>query len=316
MPVSVFDAAAAPADEQFDCFYAAVAREVGRMTPSRLAASGPFPARVIARRLGPRAVCRIAAPSHDAARTAADVAADGCDDLQVTLMLSGARGVQPGWRGAEDRVWSAGAGRLFLSPTWRPFRLRGGGAAYQGVKIVLPTDAPFRAKLERVAARPEAAAGHRLAGVTRAACLALARGLGGAPDAEIEALVGVVERLVLAMADDAAERALEDHDAVLRHRVLHEIEAGAGDPDFDLAALAARARVSPRRAQRLLAAQGETFSDLLRAARLERARRAIAGGRRPIQQIAWESGYAELSAFHRAFRRRFGATPGAMRTSG
>jgi AraC-like DNA-binding protein len=62
----------------------------------------------------------------------------------------------------------------------------------------------------------------------------------------------------------------------------------------------------------------ETFSEFLLGQRLAYARRLLNDPRfssRPIASIAFDAGFADLSTFNRAFRRRFGMTPSEMRRS-
>jgi AraC-like DNA-binding protein len=62
---------------------------------------------------------------------------------------------------------------------------------------------------------------------------------------------------------------------------------------------------------------GTTFSDFLVEQRLLRASRLL---RDPvhklskISELAYLSGFNDVSYFHRAFRRRFGMTPAEMKT--
>ena len=80
--------------------------------------------------------------------------------------------------------------------------------------------------------------------------------------------------------------------------------------------LASRHRLSVRYAQALLAEHQTSFSELLMARRLEAAHRLLSAPSatgRVIADTAHEVGFSDLSYFHRAFRRRFGASPGEVR---
>ncbi|MFK8253616.1 AraC family transcriptional regulator [Ancylobacter terrae] len=138
-------------------------------------------------------------------------------------------------------------------------------------------------------------------------------------------------------ADEASARAASDHLYQLAALVLGEcpdaisIRRGVGasrlalvkqdilsrlrDPELDIAAVARRQRVTPRYIQRLFGAEGTTFSDFLREARLDCAFRALAraGGGPSIAAIAFDAGFGDLSSFNRAFRRRYGRTPSEVR---
>ena len=81
--------------------------------------------------------------------------------------------------------------------------------------------------------------------------------------------------------------------------------------------LIARARgLSPRQAQRFFALSGTTFTEFVLAHRLSLAHRLLGDPRfrsRKISDIAYSSGFGDLSYFNREFRRRFGDTPTAIR---
>jgi AraC-like DNA-binding protein len=70
--------------------------------------------------------------------------------------------------------------------------------------------------------------------------------------------------------------------------------------------------ISARHAQRLFAQSGQTFSEFVLDQRLATARHlliAASNRHRRISDIAYESGFSDLSYFNRTFKRRFGATP-------
>lgn len=95
-----------------------------------------------------------------------------------------------------------------------------------------------------------------------------------------------------------------------------DIDLLLSEPDLSLETLARRHKVTPRYIQLLFAGEGTSFSDHVRAKRLERAwfdlrddaRRGIS-----IAAIAFEAGFGDLSSFNRAFRRHFGTTPREVR---
>ncbi|CUH40511.1 Transcriptional activator NphR [Jannaschia seosinensis] len=112
----------------------------------------------------------------------------------------------------------------------------------------------------------------------------------------------------------AAERKAE---AVLS-RALAVMERRSHEPAFGTAELAEELAVSPRTLQRHFAAMGETVRERLLSIRLDNARarlRASGSGARDdsLAQIAYEAGFSDLSYFYRAFRTRFGHSPGAAR---
>ena len=88
---------------------------------------------------------------------------------------------------------------------------------------------------------------------------------------------------------------------------------------LDLAFVARLHHTTPRQIQRLFASQGTCFSDFLTEERMRHARALLADPRerhRRVLDIALDCGFDNLSAFGRAFRRRFGMTPTEARQFG
>jgi AraC-like DNA-binding protein len=82
----------------------------------------------------------------------------------------------------------------------------------------------------------------------------------------------------------------------------------------DLRAIAAALRLSERSLQRALVAEGATFSGIQEQVRRELAFQWLREGRLSLGELSWALGYGDPSAFHRAFIRWTGLTPGAWRT--
>lgn len=119
--------------------------------------------------------------------------------------------------------------------------------------------------------------------------------------------------LVLGGRRDAAELAKERGLSAARLEAIKaDILARLGDGSLTLADLARRHRASPRTIQLLFEPTGITFSEFLLEQRLLRAARLL---RDPVHRLskisdlAYLSGFNDVSYFHRTFRRRFGMTP-------
>jgi AraC-like DNA-binding protein len=81
--------------------------------------------------------------------------------------------------------------------------------------------------------------------------------------------------------------------------------------ELGMARLARSMGVTQRTFRRRLSSEGLRVSDLLREARLARAREELSRTDRSIKEVAEQLGYSEPSAFHRAFRSWTGMTPAA-----
>lgn len=98
--------------------------------------------------------------------------------------------------------------------------------------------------------------------------------------------------------------------------IRHDMQARLGQASLSLEEVARRHHLTPRQVQRLFAQEGTCFSDALREARLDRARallQAPAQRQRRVLDIALDCGFADISTFNRAFRRRFGLAPSDLR---
>jgi AraC-like DNA-binding protein len=95
----------------------------------------------------------------------------------------------------------------------------------------------------------------------------------------------------------------------LRQQIRESLAAG-GPVIEDMARAL---RVSPRTLQRRLANEGTYFQQLVDAVRAELALRYVKEGRLSLREVACQLGYAEPSAFLRAFKRWTGKTPRQFR---
>jgi acetamidase/formamidase/AraC-like DNA-binding protein len=104
--------------------------------------------------------------------------------------------------------------------------------------------------------------------------------------------------------------------ATLRRRILRAIERQLQDPHLTLARFAENEGVSVRAVQKALESDGHSFSQHLRARRLDRAAEALADpaqAEAPVAEIGFEWGFPDAAHFSRAFRRHHGLAPNAYR---
>jgi AraC-like DNA-binding protein len=123
--------------------------------------------------------------------------------------------------------------------------------------------------------------------------------------------------LTIGASTDAAALAAQGGAAAARRALLRsEIDKSFLDPDFSLPTLARQVGVSTRYVQRLLEGMNSSFVKELTDRRLKRAfdlLRSPCSRHLSITDVALDCGFATMAHFHRLFRRRYGATPGALR---
>lgn len=127
-------------------------------------------------------------------------------------------------------------------------------------------------------------------------------------DTYIMQLLILLNRLSAAHADGPAEKAVDSKIAgVLSYINEHLTE------ELDVDTLAERAYLSRYHFMRLFKAQtGSTVHAYVRQKRLLNAARMIREGV-PAARASAESGFADYSAFHRAFTESFGVSPGKLK---
>ncbi len=94
--------------------------------------------------------------------------------------------------------------------------------------------------------------------------------------------------------------------------VMRFVDQNIADPDLKPRRAAERFGVSERYVHKLFIRSGTTFGGYVTAERLERIRSELVtmrGRRPPISELAFRWGFADISTFNRAFKRRFGRTP-------
>jgi len=98
--------------------------------------------------------------------------------------------------------------------------------------------------------------------------------------------------------------------------VLDAIKRGFSNAELSATGVAAELGITPRYVHSLLEGSGRTFSEYVLQTRLDRAAQILSDPQRDGQKIgdiAYETGFTDLSHFNRSFRRRFGDTPSAVR---
>ncbi len=102
-------------------------------------------------------------------------------------------------------------------------------------------------------------------------------------------------------------------EATLSEIVRREIDELLVDGDPGVETVARRLGMSARTLQRRLKDEDATFGELLDETRRETAIRLLEDAAMPISEVSFLLGFSDPSAFHRAFRRWTGVTPGDVR---
>ena len=94
------------------------------------------------------------------------------------------------------------------------------------------------------------------------------------------------------------------------------IDAHICDVELSARTVAERFSLPERELQALTrAAEGVSFFDYVENRRMARAREQILTTDLPVHQIATNCGFALTNSFYKAFKRRFGTSPSALRAS-
>lgn len=261
-------------------------------------------------------IARVTASSLHAVRQSPQVA-DGNDDITFLIHPGGEGGWLSHLQAHDSLVCTPGRARVVLNE-------QSGSVDFQGERVNFLSVAFSRARLEPLINDfrhlPETflPSGEALRHLTRLA-LRLTDGPLGAVDRSIapmsEQLLDLAS-LTLGATSAAKVRAMQGglRDARLK-AIKADINANAQAP-LNLELIASRHGISPGYIRALFRNGDTSFTDYLVERRLLRAFDALSTSQLPqrsINDIAYGSGFNNLSWFYRAFKQRFGVTPGQAR---
>lgn len=114
---------------------------------------------------------------------------------------------------------------------------------------------------------------------------------------------------------DASEAGAPAIAGSLRALLDAYIDRHLSDPQLSVTTAARHFHVSPRTLHRHFEATGSSFAQSVLEKRLARAARLLKepGRQWPVSEVAYRSGFNDLSHFGRVFRRRFGVSAGEFR---
>lgn len=255
-------------------------------------------------------------------RTAAHIAAGGGGDFYMHILVAGRTLVSQS--GREQQI-SSGEG-ILLSGADPASKLNPGPVQYINIKVPGEILRGFATNPEAALMRPVPRDNEALRLLKEYLWAAnqgapLMPGQDSSP-ALVSAFTAHIHSLVALSLGAVRDVAQEAASLGLRAARLHEIKAyitrNLSRPTLSVPEVAEQHGVTPRYVQMLFAAEGVTFSEFVLSQRLVHAQRMLSepvSAGRSISAIAFEAGFADLSYFNRAFRRRFGTTPSDVRYS-
>jgi AraC-like DNA-binding protein len=118
-------------------------------------------------------------------------------------------------------------------------------------------------------------------------------------------------RAVITTHLDDVELGKESLHATLVVRIMEYVRTHLREPDLSAGRIAAAHHISVRQLYRILATEGISLGDWIRARRLEECRKDIAstGAGDPVFVVAHRWGFTDPSSFARMFRTTFGISP-------
>lgn len=267
-------------------------------------------------RSGDVQISRVASTVQDVARRRANIARSDQDFFLVSLQTAGSGTIEQDGRTAILR-----AGDLTLYDTTRPYALRFHDAFGQLV-LRLP-----RAALTHALPSCERMTATRIAGRAGTGLLAatfigqLHRSLADVAPGHRDRLNGVAIELVAAAISEQTGVAadLARGRFLLQERVRDFVDRHYRDPNLDCDTVAVSQGISARYMRKVFEAADASVAELIWNRRLDHASRELRNPARAhlsVSSIAYGSGFKDTGHFSRAFRRRFGVPPSAVRARG
>jgi AraC family transcriptional activator of tynA and feaB len=135
-------------------------------------------------------------------------------------------------------------------------------------------------------------------------------------EAAIELAGAAVHLSRLILIESGAGRVRRARADIVRDRVRAYVDQNLRDPDLSVEGIAAALNCSTRYLHKVFAEEDQTVGEYILRLRLERCHGELSRTHArcgPIADIAYSWGFRSLSHFGRAFRQRYGLTPGEQR---
>jgi AraC family transcriptional activator of tynA and feaB len=267
---------------------------------------GTFAGTVTQWPLGGLSLARIESQRQRVRRTESDIARAPQDGYYANLQVSGVSEMRQG-----DRATVLRPGDLAVVDTGRPFSF-GFGEDFRQLSFFVPGPL-LRAQLAGPV--PTATRIGTTAGVGAAVRHLLQSLPAAGPSVAARLAVHAGGLLAVALAEPphpaAVTRSPRTH-----ARAVADIEEHLADDDLSPAATARRLGLSVRSLHGLFAGRELSYAATVRRLRLAQAYRDLsdpARSRLRVADIAADAGFADVTSFHRAFRRAYGRTPAEVR---
>ena len=315
----IWDTSEVSPGERFDYYHGAICQAFSHLLPiAEAPARNSFFARVANTPVGTGIINRVHSTSHLVVRTEQEIARGGVDCYYLNYYVRGCCVIDQNGGSTTVQVGDVG---LFSGGI--PFTLEHRRRPQLSVVSFM---VPRQALVGRIGGdtplRPLLISNHPVFGaLVRETARTLVEKAAGLPDATLGHLFeSLFDFTCLTLHPDAESRQGGSRSLALFQAMRAHADRHCRDAKFDAARLAAAHNVSVRYVHKLFEAHGagETLGDYLSARRLQWAAerlRSAAAERDAITDIAYESGFTDLTQFYRAFRRRFGCTPGAYRNA-
>ncbi|MBI1385799.1 MAG: helix-turn-helix domain-containing protein [Rhizobiales bacterium] len=240
---------------------------------------------------------------------------DGRDDYALTI--SRACRIEANQYGRWTRI---GPGEATLFHATEPGTF-GAGKTHGYAAILIPADhlASRIRGLDDIAATRIAHTNEALV-LLRAYVRTLASATLTSADVRAAAVAHVLDLTELVLSRETGRSAEEKAACVHEVRLqiaLDFIARRFRDPSLCVPVVAASQGISVRYLQKLFERSGLRFTEHVNALRLAEAHRLLTAtdaGERSIIEVAMASGFSDVSHFNRLFRRRYDATPGALKS--
>jgi len=261
-------------------------------------------------------IARVTASSLQASRKAPQVA-DGNDDITFLIHPGGEGGWLSHLQEHDSLACTPGRARIVLNHQSGAVDFHGDRVNFLSIAFPRAQLAPLVSDLERLPKTllPPA---EPLQHLTRMALTLTAQPAApnGITTTQLTRQLGDLACLALGADRDTSRRAQKGGLREARLRAIKaDINVHACTP-LSLKDVARRHSVSSSYIRALFNSEGTSFTDYLVEQRLQRAFNAITSGRAPVRSIsdiAFRCGFNHLSWFYRAFKQRFGVTPGDAR---